>query len=403
MITVVGGTYEELCFEPYWKQIYGSGLRACQAINALAPDQTISFFTFGDEKIESHLNVLAKFTKIESAVTRIEHSIQFYYDHPLINPRIFPRSDTIAKSENNFSVEAENTLYYGFFEGSACVKGNKVVYDPQSPIAPVSFTATNSTAKELAYVINLREAKIISKKFNINEIKEYFFQVEQVRVLVLKMGPKGALVSTPDGKEQIIPVYKTDNVWPIGSGDIFAAVFAYNWFNNNDVFNAAQEASWQTACYCNFKDFEFHPINSIPSFIPLKIEKFPINQIYLAGPFFTFSERWLIDQIRNALNDFHLKVFSPWHDVGHGIASEVVYKDLEALDASAIVFSVLDGLDSGTLFEIGYTVKKGIPIIGYVENETSESTKMLEGTSCILEKDLTTAIYKCFWQIAENE
>jgi nucleoside 2-deoxyribosyltransferase len=99
----------------------------------------------------------------------------------------------------------------------------------------------------------------------------------------------------------------------------------------------------------------------------------------------------------------NLKVFSPWHDVGHGIASEVVKKDLDALDDSAIVFAVLDGLDSGTLFEIGYAIKKGIPIIAYVENESLESVKMLEGTNCILEKDLTTAVYKCFWKLAENE
>ena len=86
-----------------------------------------------------------------------------------------------------------------------------------------------------------------------------------------------------------------------------------------------------------------------------------------------------------------------------GVASEVVLKDLEALNHSSIVLAVLDGLDSGTLFEIGYAVKMGIPVIGYVENESSESIKMLEGTNCILEKDLATAIYKCFWKIAENE
>ncbi len=98
-----------------------------------------------------------------------------------------------------------------------------------------------------------------------------------------------------------------------------------------------------------------------------------------------------------------MKVFSPWHDVGHGIASEVVSKDLQALEQSAIVFAILDGLDSGTLFEIGYAVKKGIPIIGYVESESSESIKMLEGTNCLLERDLTTSLYKCFWKLAKHE
>ena len=46
MITVIGGTYDELCFEPYWKERYGSGLRACTAINKIAPDTKLSFHTF---------------------------------------------------------------------------------------------------------------------------------------------------------------------------------------------------------------------------------------------------------------------------------------------------------------------------------------------------------------------
>jgi len=144
-------------------------------------------------------------------------------------------------------------------------------------------------------------------------------------------------------------------------------------------------------------------MNSDPTIQPLIIQNHPSKLIYLAGPFFTFAERWLIDQIRSGLLGFHLNVFSPLHDVGHGIASEVVPKDIEALEKSAIVFAVLDGLDSGTLFEIGYAVKKGIPVIGHVQNETADSVKMLEGTSCMLERDLTTAIYKCFWKLSENE
>jgi len=74
-----------------------------------------------------------------------------------------------------------------------------------------------------------------------------------------------------------------------------------------------------------------------------------------------------------------------------------------ALEAAQLVFAVIDGLDSGTLFEVGYAVKKQIPVLAYVENETKESVKMLEGTGCVLEKDFTSAIYKCFWLLSENE
>jgi nucleoside 2-deoxyribosyltransferase len=132
------------------------------------------------------------------------------------------------------------------------------------------------------------------------------------------------------------------------------------------------------------------------------INDFPKGKIYLAGPFFTYAQRWLIDQIRTILHSMGLTVFSPWHDIGHGIASEVVSKDLEGLEQSQLVFAIIDGLDSGTLFEVGYAVKNGIPVIAYVQNETEESVKMLEGTGCVLEKDLTTAIYKSYWHLGKN-
>jgi nucleoside 2-deoxyribosyltransferase len=402
MITVVGGTYDEYCFEPHWKQRFGSGLRACWAINTLSSNEEIEFFTFADHATTEYLKLLQQTLNLKLHVAKIEHTIRFFYDHPLTAPRIYPRGDTINKGANNLKAKGENILYYGFLEGIASVKGKKVVYDPQSPVIPIPFSKTSSTADSLAYVINFHEAKLLSGVESINEIKEYFFAKEQAQILILKMGPKGALVATSDDREILIPVYKTKSVWPIGSGDIFAAVFAYYWFKDDDPFKAAEKASWQTASYCNTKDFQFSELNSNSELIPLTIKEYPLDQVYLAGPFFTFTERWLINEIYKGLLNMNLKVFSPWHHVGHGIANEVVPKDLDALENSAIVLGVLDGLDSGTLFEIGYAVKKGIPIIGYVENESTESVKMLEGTKCILEKDLTTVIYKCFWKLAEN-
>src|SRR5580765_341304 len=141
MITVVGGVYDELCFEPYWKQKFGSGLRACFAINRLLPDAVIKLHTFCDQSSAEFLKFIPF---IDYSFESIPSTIQFYYDHPLITPRIFPRPDTIIKNDNNLTVSGENILYYGFLEGNASVRGNKVVYDPQSPIKPTLFSDTKS-------------------------------------------------------------------------------------------------------------------------------------------------------------------------------------------------------------------------------------------------------------------
>lgn len=400
---VVGGTYDEVCFEPRWEEKFGSGLRACRVIEHLDPNTNINFYTFGNENTQLYLNqVNIVFPKIKSTITPINKSISFYYDHPLIIPRIYPRLDTIQKSDNTISITGDDILYFGMIEGNAIVNGRKVVYDPQSPSNPVLFSKTGSTAQKLAIVINFGEATKLAETNKLTEIKDFFLLKENADVLVLKMGAKGALVCDKEaGIEELIPVYKTSSVWPIGSGDVFASSFAYYWFNGFSSKDAAQRASKLTAIYCNTRNLNFN-VNA-DDLQPLIINDFPVGKVYLAGPFFTYAERWLIDQIRSALQAVGLSVFSPWHDIGHGIASDVVTKDLAGLEESKLVFAVIDGLDSGTLFEVGYTVKKNIPVIAYVENETEESVKMLEGTGCILEKDLTTAIYKTFWLLAENE
>lgn len=402
---VVGGTYDEHCFEPNWIEKFGSGLRACRIINALEPTLEIQFHTFGDTETEVFLKqVSLSWESIKCSITPIAKTISFYYDHPLITPRIFPRLDTIDRSNNIIKCSGDNILYFGLIEGDAQIEGKKVVYDPQSPSNPIPFSKTGSRAESLAIIINYVEAIKLSGSKDLSDIRNFFFEQEMADILVLKMGPKGAVVITGLNDEgTVIPVYKTASVWPIGTGDIFAAVFSYYWFKGKNPVESASQASWATAVYSCTQKFEISQFESVDTIHPLRIDSFPVGQIYLAGPFFTFSERWLIDQIRRSLLDMRLKVFSPWHDIGHGIASEVVELDLKGLDESKMIFAILDGLDSGTLFEIGYAVSKGIPVVAYVENESSESVKMLEGTNCILEKDLTTAIYKSLWLLAENE
>ena len=98
-----------------------------------------------------------------------------------------------------------------------------------------------------------------------------------------------------------------------------------------------------------------------------------------------------------------LYVFSPLHDVGYGDPREVAIKDIKGLEESSLIFAVLDGLDAGTLYEVGYAASKKIPIIAFVQNETRDSLFMLNSGECEFNDDLTTAIYKTYWKLAENE
>lgn len=401
---IVGGTYSEICSEPDWNNIYGSGLRAVHVILENDKEENVEFYTCADKSNKEYLEYYEfTYPKLKNFIQHIPHSPQFYYDHPLKTPIILPRPDILSKQLVNINVEGENILAYGMIDANIKINGKKVVYDPQSPVNPQSFKSTLSSAEKLITIVNIDEARTISGYSDISDIKNYFFNNEECHALIIKMGAKGAYLFQDKISETIhIPVYETKKVWSIGSGDVFAAFFAMNWFKEVDIIESARLASKATSIYCNSKDLLLLPFLDTFDFPELSIPNIPKGQIYLAAPFFTFGERWVANQARNALKGIGLNVFSPFHDVGHGKAFDVVHKDIEGLNDSEIVFAIVDGLDSGTLFEIGYAIAQNKKIVAFVQNESEESLKMLEGTNCIIEKDFTTAIYKLYWHLGRK-
>lgn len=401
-MTIVGGSYSEICFEPIWENIFGSGFRAVSLILENNNAENITYYTCADPEVKAHLEYYARlFPNLSIKALDVFKSPEFRYDYPLRTPVIFPRPDLYCNHQIMLEAHGENILAYGLLEASIKVKGNKVVYDPQSPSNPQTFKSTGSTADRLVIIVNKSEAKKISGSESITEIKKYFFTEEKCYALIIKMGAQGALLfESVSGPPVKIPVYVTNTVWPIGSGDVFSAYFAWSWFNGRDLRASAIQTSKATALYCNSKDLSIiEDFESFP-FQELIIEDNPSKQVYLAGPFFTFSDRWIVNEAWGILRGFGLRVFSPFHDVGHGKAKDVVDQDLKGLDSSDVVFAIIDGLDSGTLFEVGYAVSQRKKVIAFVQNEDEESLKMLEGTGCMIEQDFTTAIYKTYWAIA---
>ena len=62
-------------------------------------------------------------------------------------------------------------------------------------------------------------------------------------IVIVKSGPAGASIVQPSGVIEI-PSYQTDRIWKVGSGDVFAALFAASWgVNRTTVVEAAQLAS----------------------------------------------------------------------------------------------------------------------------------------------------------------
>ena len=391
-LTVVGGLYREHCVWPAWDRAFGSGGRAAAAIAGHVDD--IAFHTYASDDVAAEFRPQAELDGVEFNPLRVTETVSFAYEHCLSTPKITPHPSRIVKREP-IVVSADVVLRFGMLEGTAQVDATCCIYDPQSAFAPESFSATNSRADRLAIVGNRDEIRRLGRAADHIQAAEELLE-HGAEVVVVKSGPAGASVVTTHG-ETHVPPHRTENVWTLGSGDVFAAIFAARWgAHGADPVDAAQLASLAVAAYSETMALP------IPGAEILATRSAPVatrpSRVYLAGPFFTLGQRWLINEVRQALIDFGLDVFSPLHDVGEGPASVVGPADIKALNECEVVFAVLDGLDSGTLFEVGYARAQGIPVYSLAQTVSTEDLKMIEGTDCKVYADLVTALHHLAWR-----
>lgn len=399
MITVVGGVYYEQCLHPQWNEVYGSAGRAAQAIARMG--ESVELHTYLDElcqKILSEWKIIGNFNFYS---TPINKNVTFQYMHGLAEPLIMASK---AIPEKPLKVKASHIISFGLIEGNAIVDADYVVYDPQNVKNPAAFNSNGSQANHLALVLNRYEAALLSGMTNASpvDMAKIISTKHNAEVVVIKLGPEGAVVFQ-EGQVGNVPSFMTDKVWPIGSGDTFVAHFGLNWMARKlSPVEAALQASKATAYYCltqtlptqeNLNKFTKPEIK-----VSTKFSNGYKPMVYLAGPFFTLAQRWMIEQARDNLTAIGLQVFSPFHDIGLGSAEDVVHLDIDAIRKCDLLFAIGDGLDAGTLYEIGYARALNKPVIVYSENETKEDLKMMEGSNCILSPDYTSAIYKTLWE-----
>lgn len=402
-ISVVGGVYRERCRLPdNSDEVWGSGGRAAAVLAGLG--LKVRLHTVVDASTEPVLLSLAASFDFNVIAELIPTTLQFQYDHALATPVIWPPVITLEKS--HLKVDAESVLVFGMLETDVEVSAKRIVYDPQNPISPVPLERGRTSNAEIAYVLNGSEASKLGGTGDHEEAARYIVREYGAAAVVVKRGAWGAYVFDGRHSEQV-PAYATERVWPIGSGDVFAAVFAARWATGKGLpaIEAAHEASRGAALYVNDRvlplaagrltggdAFPFPFIDHRA--MPVAAGEY---QVYLAGPFFSIAQKWLIEEARLALKGMGLSVFSPLHDVGLGDGPDVAPKDIEGLKASRCVLALVDGLDAGTVFEIGYARSLAKPVIALAESTPLEALKMIAGTKCEIVSDFVTAIYRTAW------
>jgi nucleoside 2-deoxyribosyltransferase len=399
-ISVVGGVYFERCLHPAWDCIYGSAGRAAIAIARMGVDaKLISYFS--DSAISAFRSDFSLQANLIVEQVQAMQAVQFQYTHDSAHPEIIPSHPIKLES---IRVTADHVLRFGMMEGDAIVNADSAVYDPQNKVAVSGFFDNGSTAKRVAFVLNLWEARLLvgCQEKTAHECAEALASMKSVDTIVIKCGPRGALVYS-NSKAEMIPAYRTQNVWKIGSGDCFAAHFALAWMEQGQTaVDSANFASRATAFFCEKKALPTP--KELTQYAPPAVivsDRFSNGfkpTVYLAGPFFDLPQLWLVNEARQNLRSLGLKVFSPFHDVGLGSASDVVDLDLKAIDSADILFAIADGLDSGTIYEIGYARAKGKPVVVLSEREGVEALKMMVGSGCIICGNYTTALYITLWE-----
>ena len=395
MTTVAGALYVERCIEPRWDDVYGSGGRAAAALSAAV--RGIRLATYRPPQLEDAQASLTSAYGILIEGPAIDSEIAFHYFHTLATPRITPRPDAIIRNEP-FEVEDDVVLRFGMLEGDARVRARTAVYDPQSAFDPRPFAENGSSAGRVALILNRLEARRFSGQDDPEGGMKALLDRGEADVIVLKMGGHGALVATKDGS-WTVPAYRSESVFKIGSGDVFSAAFTQFWaLEGRAPAEAADLASRATSQYVNTRSL---PISSADELLrsgadPIKPGR---GRIYIAAPFFNLAERWIVEEIRNQLMTMRVPVFSPLHDVGEGPGEVVAPLDLKGLDESQAVLAVLNGADAGTVFEVGYAVARGIPVVALAQNMRPEDVKMPAGAGCRIVDDLVSSIYHAIWAL----
>ena len=64
------------------------------------------------------------------------------------------------------------------------------------------------------------------------------------------------------------------------------------------------------------------------------------------------------------------------------------------------MFALLDGMDSGTLFEVGWAQARipPKPVYALAQSASEEDLKMIAGSGCRVFDDLATALHHAAWR-----
>ncbi len=394
---VVGGIYRETCDEPYSDTLFGSGLRASFAISRGCTN--LQLFGTAYQQETDHVRQVSEEFGFQTNLAERPYPIRFHYSVPLDSPRLLAQYLPGTEAQS-IQCEGDSVLVFGMIEAKAEIHAKNLVVDPQGLVG--LDDRISWTAEKVAVVGNRTEiARLAKEDHNASAdlCVAKLLALLSVDVVVAKCGARGATIADASGVSQV-GAFQTNRVDPIGSGDVFSAVFAFYWAEcGYPATESARLASRATASWVSKGPFQVVDANG--EVVAPDIDREVIGEaasVYVAAPFFTVGQRWLLGLCRDAISDLGACPFSPLHDVGIGAAEVVAPADIEGLRNAGSVLALLDDPDSGTTFEVGYACALGIPVVGFLSQQKDHDLTMLTGSGVNIFNDLSTSVYNAIWQ-----
>jgi hypothetical protein len=397
---VVGGIYGEFVTIPAYEGLFGSGLRAAAALGPGA----CSLVSAIDDDSAAIAAATISTLRVSATIVGRDQPVRFRYMTPMSAPAIDGPS---AILRGPVTADDDAVLVFGMIEqGERRIRGRRVVFDPQQPRGLQNLDTTGVTAGELVVVANSREARALAGgEPDVAAAAGRIGSQSAAVAVVVKDSARGCMVvETATGAVHRVGAFPTTSVWPLGSGDVFGAAFTYAWDHGADLVQAARVGSAAAAWWALTTTAPV-PSSILAGETPgilhpgIENELAPVAAdplVYLAGPFFSLGQLWLVEACRSALSGLGVRVFSPLHDVGPG-GDEVAAPDLQGLAGSDAVLALLDDWDPGTVYEVGWGRNRGIPVVGLLNDVDDQGTKMLVGTGVEVHQDLSSALYRVAW------
>lgn len=120
------------------------------------------------------------------------------------------------------------------------------------------------------------------------------------------------------------------------------------------------------------------------------------KKIYCAGPFFNPQQLAAMEGIEGVLEKFDVELFKPRNgaasakklnkDIGAGkdpspqTRRQVFLDNVNNIDDADLLIALIDDRDIGTIFEIGYACKAGVPIITFTNQNYGMNLMLAEST-----------------------